>query len=81
MKVSSIVSGSLSVHLKRARKAVRAVKPLPNAKLKCVNGSFSSKTASSHGKSHLISELTIRVGMPQKNRNAQSNSAIQFDVL
>jgi len=69
------------VLLKRARKADGAVSPRLNTKLGWVNGSASSKTASSHGKSHVISALTIRVGIPQKNRNAQSKSVIQVEVL
>lgn len=81
MKVSSMVRGSRPAFLKRARKAVVAVKPRLNAKLGWVNGFSSSKTASSHGRSHMISVLIIRVGMPQKNRKAQSKSVIQADVL
>lgn len=81
MKVSSIVRGSRSAFLKRARKAVVAVSPRLNAKLGCVNGFSSSKTASSHGKSHLISALMIRVGIPQKNRKAQSKRVIHVEVL
>ena len=57
------------------------VKPRLNAKLEWVNGFSSSKTASSQGKSHLISALMIRVGMPQKNRKAQSKSVIHCEVL
>jgi hypothetical protein len=67
--------------LKRARKAVAAVKPRLNAKLEWVNGFSSSKTASSQGKPHLISTLMIRVGIPQKNRKAQSRSVIHDEVL
>lgn len=81
MNVSSIVSGSRSTFLKRARKAVDVVKPRLNAKLEWVNGFSSSKTASSQGKSHLISALIIRVGIPQKNKNAQSRSVIHDEVL
>ena len=81
MKVSSIVRGRLSVPFKSARKAFSVVHSRLKAKLECVNGSTSSKTASSQGKSHVISAVTMRVGIPQKNRNAQSKSAIQFDVL
>ena len=81
MKVSSIVRGSRSAFLKRARKAVVAVRARLNAKFEWVNGFSSSKTASSQGKSHMISVLTIRVGIPQKNKKAQSKSVIQADVL
>jgi hypothetical protein len=81
MKVSSIVRGRLSVPLKSARKAVSAVHPRLKAKPECVKGSSSSKTASSQGKSHMISTLTMRVGIPQKKRKAQSKSAIHVEVL
>jgi len=81
IKVSSIVRGSRPAFLKRARKAVVAVNSRLNAKLGWVNGFSSSKTASSQGKSHMISVLTIRVGIPQKNRKAQSKSVIQAEVL
>lgn len=81
MKVSSIVSGSRFAFLKRARKAVVAVNPRLNAKLEWVNGFSSSKTASSQGRSHLISALMIRVGIPQKKRKAQSKSVIHVEVL
>ena len=81
MKVSSMVRGSRPASLKRARKAADVVNSRLNAKLGRVNGFSSSKTASSQGKSHMISVLTIRVGIPQKNKKAQSKSVIQADVL
>jgi hypothetical protein len=81
MNVSSIVRGSRSAFLKRALKAVAAVNPRLNAKLEWVNGFSSSKTASSQGKSHLISALMIRVGIPQKNRKAQSRSVTHDEML
>ena len=76
-----MVRGSRSALLKRAWKAVFAVSPRLNAKLEWVNGFSSSKIASSQGKSHLISVPAIRVGMPQKNRKAQSKSVTQVEVL
>lgn len=81
MNVSSMVRGSRSAFLKSAWKAVFAVNPRLNAKLEWVNGFSSSKIASSQGKSHLISAPVIRVGMPQKNRKAQSKSMIHVEVL
>ena len=80
MKVSNIERGSRPA-LKRARNAVIAVNSRLKAKLGWVNGFSSSKTASSQGKSHMISVLMIRVGIPQKNRKAQSRSATQAEVL